>query len=261
MTRRSAMHTLLAGATRRKTKLRVYVDEVTEMAERFQSDHDAALTTARILLEIGAVNFRPDDPYTLTSGWKSPVYVDCRKIIYFPRARAKICQLGVEKIYRHVGYEQIQAVAGGETAGIPFAAWMADLMGTPMSYIRKQPKGFGRNAQIEGDVPEGLRTLLVEDLTTDGRSKIKFAQALRDAGVVVNHAFVVFFYGVFPGSLETLSAMDITLHHLCSWWDVLEACQEGAYFPAEHLPRVRSFLEDPVGWSAEHGAAVVPPSA
>ncbi len=217
-------------------------------------DRDAALTTARLLLEIGALNFRPEEPYTLTSGWKSPVYIDCRKIIYYPRARQKICELGVEKLHRHIGYEQIQAVAGGETAGIPFAAWIADRMGTPMSYVRKQPKGFGKNALIEGGVPEGLRTLLVEDLTTDGRSKIKFAQALRDAGALVNHTFVVFYYGVFPGSLETQARMDISLHHLCTWWDVLEVCRERTYFPEEQLAEVRKFLEDPVAWSAARGA-------
>jgi len=193
-------------------------------------DRDAALTTARILLEIKAVNFRPAEPYTFTSGWKSPVYIDCRRIIFFPRARAKICELAVEKIGRHVGYESIEAVAGGETAGIPFAAWIADRMLTPMAYVRKQPKGFGRNALIEGDVPTGMRTLLVEDLTTDGASKIQFAQALRDAGAICNHAFVVFFYGVFPGSFETLARMDIALHHLATWWDVLEACRDRPYF-------------------------------
>ena len=80
-------------------------------------DRDAALTTARLLLEIKAVNFRPEEPYTFTSGWKSPVYIDCRRIIYFPRARAKIMDLAVQKIDRHVGYETIEAVAGGETAG------------------------------------------------------------------------------------------------------------------------------------------------
>ena len=216
-------------------------------------DRDAALTTARILLEIKAVNFRPEEPYTFTSGWKSPVYIDCRRIIYFPRARAKICALGVEKIGRHVGYETIEAVAGGETAGIPFAAWIADRMMAPMAYVRKKPKGFGRNALIEGDVPEGLRTLLVEDLTTDGRSKIQFAQALRDAGAIVNHAFVVFFYGVFPGSFETLARMEIQLHHLCTWWDVLEACQDRPYFEEGALAEVRRFLEDPVAWSASRG--------
>src|SRR5208283_4597910 len=162
-------------------------------------DRDAALTSARILLEIEAIKFRPEEPFTFTSGWKSPVYIDCRRIIYFPRARSKICDLAVEKINRHVGYETIEAVAGGETAGIPFAAWIADRMAAPMAYVRKKPKGFGRAALIEGDVPEGKRTLLVEDLTTDGGSKIRFAQALRDAGAIVNHTFVVFFYGVFPG--------------------------------------------------------------
>src|ERR1700759_4638901 len=106
-------------------------------------DRDAALTTARILLEIKAVNFRPEEPYTFTSGWKSPVYVDCRKIIYYPRARRLISNRAPEKIGRHVGYETIEAVAGGETAGIPFAAWIADRMSPPMSYVRKKAKGFG----------------------------------------------------------------------------------------------------------------------
>jgi orotate phosphoribosyltransferase len=216
-------------------------------------DRDAALTTAKLLLEIKAVNFRPEEPYTLTSGWKSPVYIDCRKIIFFPRARAKICDLAVEKISRYVGYEAIQAVAGGETAGIPFAAWIAERMGAPMAYIRKQPKGFGRNALIEGDVPENMNTLLVEDLTTDGGSKIQFAKALRDAGAICNHTFVVFFYGVFPGSFETLASMDIALHHLCTWWDVLEAAKDQPYFSDSALAGVRKFLENPMAWSAAHG--------
>ena len=216
-------------------------------------DRDAALTTARILLEIKAVNFRPDEPYTLTSGWKSPVYIDCRRIIYFPRARAKICELGVEKIGRHIGYESIEAIAGGETAGIPFAAWIADRMSAPMAYVRKKPKGFGRNALIEGDVPLGKNTLLVEDLTTDGGSKVQFCQALRDAGAICNHTFVVFYYGVFPGSFETLNRMNIQLHHLCTWWDVLEACRDRPYFSDSALTEVRKFLENPVAWSAARG--------
>ncbi len=216
-------------------------------------DRDAALTTARILLEIKAVNIRPEEPYTFTSGWKSPVYIDCRKIISYPRARRAICDLGVGKVSRAVGYETIEAVAGGETAGIPFAAWMAERMDLPMAYVRKKPKGFGRNAQIEGDVPAGRETLLVEDLTTDGASKIAFAQALRDAGASCRHTFVVFFYGVFPGSFEQMKAMDLTLHHLATWWDVLEVCRERPWFSESALTGVRTFLEDPVRWSAKHG--------
>ncbi|MEI7713297.1 MAG: orotate phosphoribosyltransferase [Rhodospirillales bacterium] len=216
-------------------------------------DRDAALTAARILLEIKAVNFRPEEPYTFTAGWKSPVYIDCRRIIYFPRARAKICDLAVEKIDRHVGFENIEVVAGGETAGIPYAAFISDRMNLPMAYVRKKPKGFGANALIEGDVPVGKRTLLVEDLTTDGGSKIKFANALRDAGAICNHTFVVFFYGVFPGAFETLAEMDISLHSLCTWWDVLEACKDKPYFSESAMSEVRRFLENPVAWSAAHG--------
>jgi orotate phosphoribosyltransferase len=218
-------------------------------------DRDAAITTARILLEIKAINVRPQEPYTLTSGWAAPVYIDCRRIIYFPRARMKICELAVEKISRHIGFETIDVVAGGETAGIPFAAWIADRMLAPMAYVRKKPKGFGRNALIEGDVPTGRNTLLVEDLTTDGGSKVVFAQALRDAGALCHHAFVVFFYGVFPGGFETLSQMGVTLHHLCTWWDVLEACKtkDSAYFSESAITEVRRFLEDPMAWSARHG--------
>lgn len=216
-------------------------------------DRDAALATARILLEIKAINFRPEKPYTFTSGWASPVYIDCRRIIYFPRARARICELAVEKITRHIGYETIEVVAGGETAGIPFAAWIADRMLAPMAYVRKRPKGFGRNALIEGDVPEGKETLLVEDLTTDGQSKVQFAAALRNAGAIVHHTFVVFFYGVFPGAIETLQRMDLTLHHLSTWWDVLEVCNERSYFTDDALAEVRRFLENPPAWSAAHG--------
>ena len=97
-------------------------------------------------------------------------------------------------------------------------------------------------------MPEGKRTLLVEDLTTDGGSKIQFCQALRDAGAIVNHTFVVFFYGVFPGSFETLARMDIGLHHLCTWWDVLAEARAQGAFDAGTLAEVESFLKAPREW-------------
>ena len=221
-------------------------------------DRDAALATARILLEIRAIAVRPETPFTFTSGWRSPVYIDCRKIIAFPRARKTISALATELILRRIGHESLDVIAGGETAGIPFAAWIAERLELPMAYVRKQAKGFGRNALIEGDVAAGARTLLVEDLTTDGASKIRFATALREAGAVCDHAFVVFFYGVFPGSRQALSAIGLSLHHLCTWWDVLEACREGGAFDAATLAEVRRFLEDPPAWSAANGGIAAP---
>src|SRR6185369_9213454 len=101
---------------------------------------------ARILLEIAAVHFRPSEPFILTSGRASPVYIDCRKIISFPRARRKVITLAAEKVETEIGFESLDAVAGGETAGIPYAAWLADKLDLPMLYIRKKPKGFGRGA-------------------------------------------------------------------------------------------------------------------
>src|SRR5690348_18400861 len=99
-------------------------------------------------------------------------------------------------IVRDIGYESIDNIAGGETAGIPFAAWIAEALGLPMQYVRKKAKGFGRNAQIEGHLADGARALLVEDLTTDGRSKINFCEALRGAGARVDHVFVIFYYAI-----------------------------------------------------------------
>ena len=171
-----------------------------------------AETAADILLEIQAIHIRPEDPFTFTSGRLSPVYVDCRKIISFPRARRRLMAMGVEQLTALAGAEAFDMVAGGETAGIPFAAWMADALDLPMLYVRKKPKGFGRNARIEGEVRDGARVLLVEDLATDGGSKISFIDAIREAGMQVAHCFVVFHYGVFPQSVT--NRRDLLLWHL-----------------------------------------------
>ena len=217
------------------------------------SPSETARRAARILIEIEAVLFRPDEPYIFTSGRASPVYVDCRRIISFPRARARLMELGESLILDAIGAESLEAVAGGETAGIPFAAWLAERLALPMIYVRKKPKGFGRNAQIEGTFEEGNRVLLVEDLATDGGSKLNFVEALRNAGARCDHAFVVFHYGIFPESIAKLEAKGVTLHALATWWDVLAVAEESGYLSAGNLAQVRAFLEDPETWSAAHG--------
>ena len=212
-----------------------------------------AETTARMLFEVDAVRFMDEKPFTFTSGWASPVYIDCRRLISFPRVRGTLMDVGASLVCREAGFERFDAVAGGETAGIPFAAWMADRLQLPMQYVRKKPKGFGRNAQIEGDVIEGQRVLLVEDLTTDGRSKLLFAKALREAGCSVDHIFVVFYYSIFKDSPKILADMGVTMHHLATWWDVLAVAKAGGRFEASVLQEVESFLHDPAGWSKANG--------
>jgi orotate phosphoribosyltransferase len=94
--------------------------------------------TAKMLLEINAVHFRADKPFTFTSGLASPVYIDCRKLISFPRARRKVIDLAARQISDNAGYESFDAVAGGETAGIPYSAWLAEALDLPMQYVRKK---------------------------------------------------------------------------------------------------------------------------
>lgn len=213
--------------------------------------------SARTLLEIEAVLFNADEPFTYTSGKRGPVYIDCRRLIGFPRARRLLMDFAVATLVRDIGIESFDCVAGGETAGIPFAAWLAERLDLPMCYVRKQPKGFGRMAQIEGYLPEGARTLLVEDLTTDGGSKERFVKALRDAGAEVSHTFVLFHYGIFDASLDTMAELDIQLHSLTTWWDVLKVAREQKAFPGKTLLSVEDYLKDPLGWADKHVPAEV----
>ncbi len=209
--------------------------------------------TAKMLLEVEAVRFMADKPFIFTSGWASPVYTDCRRLISFPRVRATLIDFATATLMRDAGFEQFDAVAGGETAGIPFAAWIADRLGLPMVYVRKKPKGFGRNAQIEGHVAEGERVLLVEDMTTDGRSKVNFCNALREAGTKVEHCLVFFFYDIFPEGRKILGELGVTLHALATWWDVLAVAKASGRFDAAKLGEVEKFMHDPAGWSKAHG--------
>jgi orotate phosphoribosyltransferase len=208
---------------------------------------------AKMLLEIKAVHFYSEKPFFFTSGWASPVYIDCRKIISYPRLRSALIEFAAATIVRNIGYESIDNVAGGETAGIPFAAWISDRLMLPMQYVRKKAKGFGRNAQIEGEVVVGARTLLVEDLATDGRSKVNFCQALREAGAIVDHCFVLFYYDIFPKSRELMEELGVHLHYLTTWRDVLKVAKETGNFEPHILQEVESFLDDPAKWSAAHG--------
>lgn len=210
-----------------------------------------ARRAAEMLLEIEAVHFNADELYTFTSGLRSPVYIDCRKIISFPEVRSALNAMGAQVVRDAVG--PIDTVAGGETAGIPFAAWIADRLDKPMLYVRKKPKGFGRNARIEGHLQEGQRALLVEDLASEGGSKVGFVEALREAGATVEHCFVVFFYDIFPGSWERLADLGIQLHYLTTWWDVLAAARARDHFEPRVLDEVERFLHGPLDWSAARG--------
>ncbi|WP_212525227.1 orotate phosphoribosyltransferase [Actibacterium sp. MT2.3-13A] len=214
----------------------------------FPDKAEIARLTARMLLEIKAVHFNAAEPFTLASGLPSPTYIDCRKLISFPRIRSTLMDFMAVTVMREAGFEAFDNIAGGETAGIPFAALVAERLGLPMTYVRKKPKGYGRNARIEGAMREGERVLLVEDLTTDGGSKLSFVDAIRETGASCAHTAVIFYYGIFPETEKTLGDHGVALHYLCTWWDVLEEARASGAFDAGTLAEVESFLNAPRAW-------------
>ena len=214
----------------------------------YPTAEEIARLTARMLLEIKAVHFNADEPFILASGLPSPTYIDCRKLISYPRIRSTLMDFLTVTVMRNAGFEAFDNVAGGETAGIPFGALVAERMALPMTYVRKKPKGYGRNARIEGEMSEGQRVLLVEDLTTDGGSKLSFVDAIRETGANCNHTAVIFYYGIFPETEKTLGDHGVQLHHLCTWWDVLAEAKAQKAFDENTLAEVESFLNAPRAW-------------
>jgi orotate phosphoribosyltransferase len=206
-------------------------------------------SVARILFETGAIHISLQQPFMLAAGWASPVYVDCRLLMGAPKIRRAITGLAAALIGAQFPGGTFDMVAGAETAGIPFATLLAERMELPLRYVRKRPLGIGRHAQVEGGPVEGARVLLVDDLTTDGTSKLNFARGLRSAGAVVEHALTIFYNDAFPGTVERLKEGGLALHWLAGWGDVLRSDD----LAASDRGAIERFLADPVAWSARHG--------
>lgn len=208
--------------------------------------------TARLLFEAGAVHLSRDRPFILAAGWASPVYVDCRLLIGEPRFRKMATQLAMAAVSNIFEPGAFDVIAGAETAGIPFAAWLADALDLPLRYVRKRPLGIGHNAQVEGGSVTGLRVLLMDDLTTDANSKVAFGKGLRSAGAEVTDILTIFYHSVFPGAEDRLAQAGLSLHALATWDDILKADLRD-WLSAEDRMQIEKFLADPIAWSTRHG--------
>jgi len=213
-------------------------------------------TIAQLLIDIRAVHYYDTEPFRFTSGVLSPVYVDCRKLISFPKERNIIIATALETISSMPGGLP-DIIAGGETAGIPYAAFIADRLQLPMIYVRKKSKEFGRKFRIEGILEKGARVLLVEDLIFDSQSKLSFAQAIRDAGGVIDSTLVVFEYGQSHARTQ-LAAAGLKLLSLATWEDLLTLTVGSGLFSDSQANIVRNFLADPAGWLAKLDAVTLP---
>lgn len=212
--------------------------------------------TARLLFEAGAIQVSRDRPFVLAAGWASPVYVDCRLLIGEPRLWRDAVRLASVAVELMIKPGNFDAIAGAETAGIPLASWLADTLDVPLRYVRKRPLGIGRSAQVEGGPVEGLRVLLVDDLTTDGTSKVSFAKGLRAAGATVNDVLTIFYHSAFPGAADRLAQTGLSLHPLATWDHVLRA-DLGGRLDSKDRKQIEEFLADPPMWSTRNGGRSV----
>ena len=218
-----------------------------------------AAETAQALLELHGVLVYEGRPFIYTTGWASPVYVDCHGLMSRPDLRRKLMDYAAALLQSRLK-GTIDVVAGVESSGVPFAAWIAERLSLPMVYVRKKAIGWGVNAQIEGELPSGARCLLVDDLTTDGMSKIGAARALRHVGAMVEHVFVLFNYDIYPQSRRAYAKNGITLHALATWQDIFSLTKARNYFTVERAKEIKTFLADPIGWSIAHGGAGASPT-
>jgi orotate phosphoribosyltransferase len=218
-----------------------------------------AAETAQALLALKAVLVYERQPFIYTTGWASPVYVNCRALMSHAGMRRQLMDHAATLLRARLG-TSIDVIAGTETAGIPFASWIADRLDLPMVYVRKKSVGWGSHAQVEGDLPQGARCLLVDDLTTDGRSKIGTARALRQAGAEVRDIFVIFNYDIYPQGRQVYAENGFEMHALATWSDVFSQSKALSYFSPERAREIKAFLADPVAWSASHGGAGAVPA-
>jgi orotate phosphoribosyltransferase len=208
--------------------------------------------TARLLIESGAIHVSHDRPYVLAAGWASPVYIDCRLLIGEPRFRHEAVRLAASAVKTMLAPGSFDIIAGAETAGIPFASWLADVIDMPLRYVRKRPLGIGHNAQVEGGLVDHQRVLLVDDLTTDATSKVSFAGGLRQAGATVTDVLTIFYHSAFPGANNRLAQTGLSLHPLATWRDILRT-EISQQFDSADRKQIEDFLADPIAWSTRHG--------
>ena len=197
--------------------------------------------TAGILLKKKCIEFSFKKKFQLTSGRKSIVYCDCRKIISYTNERDKLINFALKKIKLDKTLNSITNIAGGESAGIPYASLLAQKLKLPLSYIRKERKKFGKKSQIEGNIKYNDKVLLVEDLITDGSSKYNFIEAVEEVGGRIKAIFVIFNYGINKEFLE-YNGKKIKIISLAKWEDILNILKLKNIFPQKEISSIVNFL-------------------
>ncbi|MDN7244247.1 orotate phosphoribosyltransferase [Planococcus shenhongbingii] len=195
---------------------------------------------ARQLLNIGAVELRPQDPFTWASGIESPIYCDNRLTMSYPAVRKEIAK-GLAGLINEF-YADCEVVAGTATAGIPHAAWVSDLLDLPMVYVRSKAKEHGQGNMVEGKVEAGKKVVVVEDLISKGGSVLQAAEGLKAAGFDVLGIVAIFTYDL-PQSIEAITGAGFTFHTLTNFPALVEEAMEMNAISEEDMPMLADWHE------------------
>jgi orotate phosphoribosyltransferase len=221
--------------------LNVYLRSMQTTIEKDATARQVAST----LLAIGAIQLRPQQPFTWSSGWKSPIYCDNRLALSYPQARTFIKESLVKLIQKE--FPQVEAIAGVATAGIPQGALVADALQLPFVYVRSKPKEHGMSNMIEGKITPGQKVVIIEDLISTGGSSLKVADALREAGFEVLGMTAIFTYG-FETATQNFADKQVPLFCLSNYHILLEEAVTGKYIASSELASLQEWRTNPSQW-------------
>ncbi|TVP86817.1 MAG: orotate phosphoribosyltransferase [Alkalicoccus sp.] len=208
---------------------------------------ETASAVANTLLSINAVSLSPDNPYTWSSGLKSPIYCDNRLLLSYPDERKVVYEALAEKIKQF----DADVLAGTATAGIPHAAWAAEKLGLPMAYVRSSSKGHGKENKIEGKIAPGSKVVIIEDLISTGNSAFNAAQAVEDAGAEIAAVIAVFTYEL-EAAGKAASEKSYPVITLTNFSILAETAASNGDLTEQQLESLRMWQKDPEGWSADY---------
>lgn len=208
-------------------------------------DKNFARELAKHLLEIDAVILRPNDSFTWSSGWNSPIYCDNRLTLRYPKIRKKISKALVDIINQD--FSDVEVITGTATAGIPHAAWVAENLDKPLAYVRAKAKAYGLGNQIEGGVDKGQSTIVIEDLISTGGSAVSVIEALQFIGADVRGVLSIFTYG-FQAAIDQFAKLDIPVYCLTDYATLIEVALEESYIKESDLKMLNAWRENPAEW-------------
>jgi orotate phosphoribosyltransferase len=212
------------------------------------SNRDTALKVAEFLLQIKAVKLQPEDPFTWSSGWQSPVYCDNRLTLSYPKVRTYIRQEFVALIAEH--FDNPEVIAGVATGGIAQGALVAQELGVPFVYVRSSSKGHGLQNKIEGQINEGQSVVVIEDLVSTGKSSLDAVEALREAGAKVKGMTAIFTYN-FDVAKANFKKAGIKLHTLTDYDHLIDQAVKDGYIDRKIVNSLREWRKNPENWALE----------